>query len=67
VFYRSLKEKEAFMEILGLKDKSWENVKFLPEQSIVGDLRSSTLALKLPSQGMSALALAHIRRGSITV
>jgi hypothetical protein len=28
MFYRFLEEREAFLKILGLKDKTWENLKF---------------------------------------
>ena len=50
VFYRSSEEKEAFLEILGIKDKSGKKLKFLLKQSIAGDLLSSALALECPSK-----------------
>jgi hypothetical protein len=57
MFYRSLEEKEVLLEISGLKSKLRKNLKFLPERSIIVDLRLSALAL----------TLAHARRGSIAV
>ena len=67
VFYRSLEGNEVFLEILGVKDKSGKKLKFLPERSIVRDLRLSALALEHPRQGTSTPALAHARKGSIAV
>ena len=43
MFYRSLEENEAFLEILGVMDKSGKKLKFLLERSIAGLLRSSAL------------------------
>ena len=57
VFYRSLEEKEAFLEILGIKDKSGKKLKFLLERSIAGDLRSSALALEHLSKDRACLRL----------
>ena len=62
MFYRSLEEKEAFLEILGVKDKSWKKLKFLPERSIAEDMQLSTLALECPRQETNAFELAHARR-----
>ena len=38
VFYRSLEEKAALLEILGIKDKNGKKLKFLLERLIAGDL-----------------------------
>ena len=46
---------------IGLKEQTWEKLKFLLERSIAGDLQLSALALEHPSQGISALALEHTR------
>ena len=45
-----MEENEAFLEILGVKNKSGKKLKFLLERSIAGDLRSSALALERPSK-----------------
>ena len=45
VFYRSLEENEAILEIKGLKDKLGKTLSLL-EQSNAGYLRSSALALE---------------------
>jgi hypothetical protein len=62
LFYRSLEKKRSIFRNIGLKEQTWEKLKFLLERLIVGDLRSSALAIERPSQGMSTSMLACARR-----